>query len=307
MDVDLGYTGNLINLINTSILILLLFISILSVNRLRMQDVQIYLNSLFLSILFLLLIVILLSKDFYVLRMLSTNQYELEKVVSVLVWLLYFLTKLFALNYILLKLMKVKRALFPKIFLLAAIYVGVIISVAFTKIYIISKSGDEYVFRKSDKFDTIIVLGAAVWKGNVPSPAYAGRLDKAFELLEKGFSDQVILTGSNAPFELSEARVGKIYLENKGLSSTKIYFEEVTTSTIEQVHFIKNQVIGEKEYKRIIVISDGFHLPRVIEIAKFLQTDFKVARSTLKVELVNNLWYRIREAVLLSLFWLFAV
>lgn len=239
--------------------------------------------------------------------MLSSDEYEFEKVVSVLIWLIYFFIKISGLNFLLLKLLKVQRAIIPKIILLNAVYSLIIISFGFLKIFITSRTGDEYVLKKDEKFDAIVVLGAAVWKGNIPSPVFTGRLNKAIDLLDKNLSNRVILTGSNAPFELSEARVGKNYLLQKGVDPKKIYMEETTTSTIEQVHFIKNVVIGEKKFNKVLVVSDAFHLPRTIEISKFLSINIKVARSNLKVELINNIWYRIKEAVLLSIFWLFAV
>ena len=306
-NLDLGYIGNILNLIVTGLIVLILTLSLFAQKKIKLADVQIYLNLSFLSVLFLLLLALLLAKDFYTLKMLSTNQYELEKVVSVLVWLIYFFIKLFGLNYLLLKLLQIKQALIPRVFLFSSLYSFGIIVYAFLKIFITSKTGEEYFLKKDEKFDAIVVLGAAVWKGNVPSPVYEGRLNKAIDLLDKNFSNRIILTGSNAPFELSEARVGKKYLEAKGISPTKIYLEESTTSTIEQMHFIKNEVMGEKRFNKVLIVSDAFHLPRVIEIAKFLSIDLKVARSNLKVELMNNIWYRIKEAVLISIFWLFGV
>lgn len=306
-NLNLGYIGNILNLIVTGLIVLILTLSLFAQKKIKLADVQIYLNLLFLSVLFLLLLALFLAKDFYTLKMLSTNQYELEKVVSVLVWLIYFFIKLFGLNYLLLKLLQIKQALIPRVFLFSSLYSFGIIVYAFLKIFITSKTGEEYFLKKDEKFDAIVVLGAAVWKGNVPSPVYEGRLNKAIDLLDKNFSNRIILTGSNAPFELSEARVGKKYLEAKGISPTKIYLEESTTSTIEQMHFIKNEVMGEKRFNKVLIVSDAFHLPRVIEIAKFLSIDVKVARSNLKVELMNNIWYRIKEAVLISIFWLFGV
>jgi len=304
---DLSYIGNILNLIISGLIIVILILSIFIQKHLKLVNLQVYLNLLFLSVLLLLLLAILLAKDFYTLRMLSKNDYEFEKIVSVLVWLIYFFIKLFGLNYLFLRFVHIKQALIPKVFLLSAFYSSAIIVFAFLKIFITSKSGEEYFLKKDEKFDAIIVLGAAVWKGNIPSPIYEGRLNKAIDLLDRNFSNRVILTGSNAPFELSEAKVGKNYLEKRGISPSIIYIEETTTSTIEQMHFIRSEVINEKKFTRVLVVSDAFHLPRVIEIAKFLSIEIKVARSNLNIEFINNIWYRIKESVLITIFWLFAV
>jgi vancomycin permeability regulator SanA len=305
--IDLDYTGNILNLVISGSAIFILIISLFAKTKIKLVDIQIYLNLLFLSILFLLLLAFLLAKDFYTLRMLSNNEYEFEKIVSVLVWLIYFFIKLFGLNYLLLKLFQTKHALIPKVILLSSLYSFGIIAFAFVKIFITSKTGEEYFLKKEEKFDAIVVLGAAVWRGNIPSPIYEGRLNKAIDLINKNFSNRVVVTGSNAPFELSEAKVGKNYLVQKGISPSKIYMEESTTSTIEQMHFIKNEVMGERNFRKVVIVSDAFQLPRVIEIAKFLSVDIKAARSNLKVAFINNIWYRIKEAVLISIFWLFGV
>ncbi len=306
-DVNLLYTGNFLNLILGGLIILSLVLNLFRLKKLKLVELQVYLNSLFLSILLLLVLAILLSKDFYVLSMFKSDEYEFEKIVSVLVWIIYFIIKSFSLNYLLFKIISVKHALIPKNFILIAIYFGLIIIIAFIQIIVTTKTGDEFKLKKDEKFDAIVVLGAAVWKGNVPSPVYEGRLNKALYLFKEKFSDKIIVTGSNAPFELSEAEVGKIYLESKGINPEKIELEKKTTSTIEQIHFIKRTLMKERKFKKIIVVSDGFHLPRVIEIAKFLSLDIRVSRSNLKTELINNLWYRIRESVLITIFWLFAV
>lgn len=306
-DLNIFYTGNFINLIFAVLIILLLLLNVFRLKKLKLIEIQIYLNLLFFSILLLLILVLLLSKDFYVISMFQSNDYELEKVVSVLTWIIYFVIKTFSLNYLMLKTIGVKRALLPKNFILIAIYFGLIILFAFIKIFIISKTGIQYQLHKGEKFDAIVVFGAAVWKGNIPSPIYEGRLNKSFELYKEKYSNKIILTGSNAPYELSEADVGKNFLEAKGINPSNLESETKTTSTIEQVHFIERELIEKRGLKKILVVSDGFHLPRVIEIAKFLSVDIKVVRSNLKIETITNLWYRIRESVLLAIFWLFAV
>lgn len=306
-DINLFYTGNFLNLILSGLIVLSLVLNLFRLKKIKLVEIQVYLNSLFLSILFLLILAVLLTKDFYVLSMFESDEYEFEKIVSVLIWIIYFIIKSFSLNYLLFKIISVKYALIPKNFILIALYFGLIILIAFIKIIITTKTGDEFKIRKDEKFDAIVVLGAAVWRGNIPSPIYEGRLNKAFYLFSEKYSDRIIVTGSNAPFELSEAEVGKIYLKSKGINPDKIELENKTTSTIEQIHFIKKTLMKERKFKKVLVVSDGFHLPRVIEISKFLSLDIRVSRSNLKTELINNLWYRIRESVLITIFWLFAV
>ena len=92
-----------------------------------------------------------------------------------------------------------------------------------------------------------VVLGAAVWSKNVPSPSLAARVDKAARLLKSGMAKNIQLTGSNAPGELSEAEVAYKRLKEKNIDTTAIWVEKKTTSTNEQVRFIKRELIGSRK------------------------------------------------------------
>ena len=59
-----------------------------------------------------------------------------------------------------------------------------------------------------------VVLGAAVWSNNKPSPSLAARVDKAINLYERQKISKIYLTGSNAPGELAESEVALNYLRS---------------------------------------------------------------------------------------------
>jgi vancomycin permeability regulator SanA len=152
-----------------------------------------------------------------------------------------------------------------------------------------------------------VVLGAAVWSHNKPSPSLEGRAEKAIELYQKGIVDKIQVTGSNAPGELSEARVAFNYLIKKGVEPEKVWIEDKTTSTEEQIHFIKEELILNRRINNIIIISDSYHLPRVEEICKFYNIKIRVAASDFKLDFDSRIYNYIRESVALFTFWLFAL
>jgi vancomycin permeability regulator SanA len=157
-----------------------------------------------------------------------------------------------------------------------------------------------------DKNNVGVVLGAAVWSGNKPSPSLVGRVDKALKLFEQKKISQIYLTGSNAPGELTEAEVALQYIKNKGINTSQIFIEKETTSTNEQIQFVK-EILTTKSKKNIIVISDGFHLVRVLEIAKFNKLKILVSASALSQSFDKVLYNNIRESIALTVFWLFAI
>ncbi len=151
-----------------------------------------------------------------------------------------------------------------------------------------------------------VVLGAAVWT-NEPSPSLKSRVDKAFKLYQNGSVQKIQLTGGNAPGELSEAEIAYDYLKTKHISTNDVWIEKNTTSTTEQVQFIKWKLSAKPDVNDIIVISDSYHLPRVKEIASFYLLDIKVAPSDLDLTYENKLYNKVRESTAILIFWFFAI
>jgi len=152
-----------------------------------------------------------------------------------------------------------------------------------------------------------VVLGAAVWSGNIPSPTLSSRVDKALDLLEKGFVGHIVFTGGKAPGELPESEVAVEYAKAKGVDPSLLATESVTSSTNDQIRWINNNLKKKNSYSEIILISDAYHLPRVIEISKFYNLNIKVAESTHKMDFKDLLYNKIRESIALFNFWNFAL
>jgi vancomycin permeability regulator SanA len=151
-----------------------------------------------------------------------------------------------------------------------------------------------------------VVLGAAVWSDNKPSPSLAARVDKAMELLKSHIVNKIYLTGSNAPGELSEAEVALNYIKSKHVNYSEIFIEKETTSTNEQIQFIKEKLLSNPD-ENVIVVSDSYHLVRVKEISKFHNIEIKVLPSDLNLSFKAALNNKIREALALTVFWFFAI
>lgn len=151
-----------------------------------------------------------------------------------------------------------------------------------------------------------VVLGAAVWHNDEPSPLFEARIQKAYELLQLGKISKIQVTGSNAPGELTEAEVAKNLLVSMGVDRSDILLESTTTTTAEQIQFIRENYSNE-EGSGIFVISDSFHLRRVIEMSKFFDVEVNGISSNYKLNWRKSIYYYLRESVALLLFWLFAI
>jgi vancomycin permeability regulator SanA len=162
-------------------------------------------------------------------------------------------------------------------------------------------------FSRKNPADVVVVLGAAVWSQNKPSPSLASRVDKAADLFSRGIAKKILLTGSNAPGELSEAEVALEYIRQKGIHSRNIWIENKTTSTTEQIHFIKFDLMGKEGASDLIIISDAYHLARVNEICKFFDVDAALSSSEMEMGFKAKVQSIFRETVAMVIFWFFAL
>lgn len=192
------------------------------------------------------------------------------------------------------------RSSFSSILLMSTILI-------FAFVFIVMKENqfDEKLLKNKNE-NVAVVLGAAVWSGNKPSPSLAARVDKAIDLLEAGEINSIYLTGSNAPGELAESEVALNYIKSKKESVDNIFIEKNTTSTNEQIRFIKRNLLSDNHQRNVIVVSDGYHLVRIIEISKFHNIRVQAVPSNLSLTFEKAIYFKFREALALIVFWFFA-
>lgn len=160
---------------------------------------------------------------------------------------------------------------------------------------------------KNGKYEVGVILGAAVWSKNQPSPLFKQRIEKTYELYKAGKISKIHVTGGNAPGEISEAEAAKNYLVELGMNEKNILFESVTSTTSEQIKYIRNELVMKKGLNKILIISDQFHLRRVLEMCKFFNVKAEGIESGYKLNWKKLLYYRVRDSIGLLLFWLFAI
>lgn len=118
--------------------------------------------------------------------------------------------------------------------------------------------------------ETLIVLGCRVY-GENPSLSLRERLDAAYEYLMAHPEAYCVVSGGQGPGEdISEAECMYRYLTEKGIDGTRIFKEDKSTSTRENIAF-SMQVMKENELPADIAIATSeYHQYRVSLIAKGL-------------------------------------
>lgn len=113
--------------------------------------------------------------------------------------------------------------------------------------------------------DCVFIVYGAGLKGDQPGVTLRKRLDTAIEYMEEIPGSLCIVSGGQGADEvLPEAVVMKNYLVSKGIEEDRIYLEDKSSNTIEN---IKNSydIIKKEKLNRdgIVSISNAFHIPRI--------------------------------------------
>jgi vancomycin permeability regulator SanA len=133
----------------------------------------------------------------------------------------------------------------------------------FIFICVLSFSDDSETYINGDgKADAGVILGAAVWGGNRPSPVLRDRINKGYDIYIKGGVPKLVITGGGSPNEMTEAEVSKNALIKYGVDPQNLIVENESNSTVEQIHFVRDKLYKKRNWKKIVIISDNFHLMR---------------------------------------------
>jgi len=156
--------------------------------------------------------------------------------------------------------------------------------------------------------DAGIVFGAAVWSGNNlgsrPSPTLKERIDVGYDLLASKAIPRLVVTGANAPGELTEAEVAKREFIKRGVDASAIIPESGSHSTLEQVRYIRDELEAKQGWSKFVVISDQYHLARILEMCKFNKIQAIGTPSKIQQPFLELAFYRARESFALVAYWL---
>lgn len=185
--------------------------------------------------------------------------------------------------------------------------IGIVFFIAFSLIFVwnVKAYSQERIENKNFKFACI--PGAAVYSKGRPSPIFEARIRKTLQLYNNKVVEKIILTGSNAPGELTEAETARRYLLNLGVEKKKLITENRSSTTTEQIEYLSQKFGKEISRDTFLIISDGFHLSRITQIAKFYRVNSVGVSSDYSLSFEKTIFYRTRESIALLLFWFFAI
>lgn len=114
--------------------------------------------------------------------------------------------------------------------------------------------------------DYVVVLGAQ-WKPGGPSYLLQKRLDAAVRYLLDNPETKVIVSGGQGADEpFSEAQGMSEYLIQEGVEEERIFLEDKSTNTYENLTYSGRLL--DKEKDTVVVVTNNFHMFRTLNIAK---------------------------------------
>ena len=150
----------------------------------------------------------------------------------------------------------------------------------------------------SSPVDAIIVLGTAQYDGR-PSPALKARLDTVLDAWNDGLARYVVVTGGKQEGDrFTEAEASRNYLIDNGVPESAILMESSGRSSWQSMLGAAD-VLAPMGAKRVLIVSDGFHLFRLKLMAEELGLEPSALAATggpIRQNSANEFNYVLREA-----------
>ncbi len=144
----------------------------------------------------------------------------------------------------------------------------------------------------TDSNTTVVILGCKVRNG-APSLMLKRRLDSAYEYLSENPDVNVIVSGGQGADEIiSEAECMREYLVSKGISSERIFMEDKSCSTEENMKFSHKIVEENGLPEKITIVTDGYHQLRSEIIARQQGMEAYNISAYTSPHLVPTYWVR---------------
>ena len=132
---------------------------------------------------------------------------------------------------------------------------------------------------KTGDVDCIIVLGCQVKSDGSLSHMLRDRLVTALELYNAGAAPKLLMSGDHGQTEYNEVGAMKKYATENGVPPADVFMDHAGFSTYETVYRAKEVF----KAKKVIIVTQEYHLYRALYIAKKLGVDAYGVSSDLNV------------------------
>ncbi len=117
--------------------------------------------------------------------------------------------------------------------------------------------------------DAVIVLGAAVVAPGVPGPALVRRVEWGVGVFRARLARHLVMSGGSMGAPPCESHLMRDIALALGVAQASIVVEDRSRNTFENAIYT-GAIIRRRGWRRIVVVTDAFHLPRALYIFRRL-------------------------------------
>lgn len=117
--------------------------------------------------------------------------------------------------------------------------------------------------------DCILVLGCKVHDDGTPSFMLDDRLNVGVELYEMGAAPKLLMSGDHGQTDYDEVDAMKQYAVDRGVATSDVFMDHAGFSTYESMYRARDVF----QAKKIIIVTQEYHLYRAVYIARALGLD----------------------------------
>lgn len=127
--------------------------------------------------------------------------------------------------------------------------------------------------------DVVLVLGSRVYRSGQLNPCLVKRVEEGVEVVRQGWARWLVLSGGVDPEDGTvEAEAMARIAAQRGLPPERIVLEPKARSTYQNLRFTR-QLMKERGWNTVVIVSEPFHLPRAALMARRLGLEFALTPS----------------------------
>jgi SanA protein len=163
------------------------------------------------------------------------------------------------------------RKSIEKIILVLVLFAVMAVAFVLLMSFYINKSSDGSIYNIQNvpQKQAALVLGARVWPDGKMSDMFQDRVDMAIDLYKAGKVQRILVSGDHGTKNYDEVDAAKNYLLANGIDSKDIFLDHAGFDTYDSVYRAKHIF----EVQSMIIVTQKYHLPRALYIAKALNVD----------------------------------
>lgn len=176
--------------------------------------------------------------------------------------------------------MKLDRKKIKKVIYAIAIFVIAVFSLFLLVNHLVYKEGQGKIYDAEavPQKQVALVLGAGVHENGSLSDMFRDRNDVAIELYKSGKVQKILVSGDHGRKEYDEVNAAKEYLLSNGVEGKDIFLDHAGFDTYDSIYRARDIF----QVDSMIIVTQGYHLPRALYIAKSLGMDAVGADAELR-------------------------